>query len=289
MTEHRDFYAPPQFFIEDTVKNALREDFGHGFDITSDTVIPKNCIATVQMTARQNLTIAGIICAVTALRMMDSSLNITLHADDGDILQKNTSIIDISGSARAIMSAERVALNFVGHLSGIACKTAEFVQKISGTNAKITCTRKTLPHLRTLQKYAVRVGGGFSHRSGVDDCVLIKDNHIAVCGGIEQAVMRARNALGHTTKIEVECDTLSQVTHALRANADIIMLDNMNNDDLYNAVKMIDGHAITEASGGVTLDTVYGIAQTGVNMISVGGLTHSAPYADVAFDFKSLT
>ena len=176
----------------------------------------------------------------------------------------------------------------MGHMSGIALKTSEFVKRVAHTDAKIVCTRKTLPNLRMLQKYAVRLGGGYAHRSGVDDAILIKDNHIAVCGGVTAALERAKSSIGHTTKIEIECDTLDQAREAVAAGADIIMLDNMSNDDLRIAVDIIGDKAIIEASGGVTLDTVQGISETGVHMISVGGLTHSARYADVAFDFIAL-
>lgn len=284
----RDFYAPPRFMIETIVKQALEEDFGHGFDITSQTVIPKDCKATVQMIAREALPLAGIDCALSALKLIDSSLTIKQNAIDGQWLSKGESILDISGSARSIMMAERVALNFVGHLSGISLKTSEFVKAVEGTKAKIVCTRKTLPNLRFLQKYAVRLGGGYSHRYGIDDCVLIKDNHIAVCGGVKQAVEQAKRSIGHTTKIELECDTLAQVSEAIEASVDIIMLDNMNNDALRQAVSMIGNKARIEASGGVKLETVRGIAETGVDMISIGALTHSARYADIAFDFKEL-
>ena len=284
----REFYAPPAFLVEDIVKNALKEDFGHGWDVTSQIVIPENTQATVQMTAREDLPVAGISCALAALRLIDANLDVQLHAKDGDMLKKGASIMDIKGSARSIMSAERVALNFMGHMSGIALKTSEFVKRVAHTDAKIVCTRKTLPNLRMLQKYAVRLGGGYAHRSGVDDAILIKDNHIAVCGGVTAALERAKSSIGHTTKIEIECDTLDQAREAVAAGADIIMLDNMSNDDLRIAVDIIGDKAIIEASGGVTLDTVQGISETGVHMISVGGLTHSARYADVAFDFIAL-
>ena len=285
----RDFYAPPAFLIDNIVRSALEEDFGHGFDITSCTTIPAQTQAKVALMARQTLPLAGLSCALSALRQIDSGLDVKINAKDGDMTPKGTVILEISGSARSIMSAERVALNFIGHLSGIALLTSQFVEKTAHTHAKITCTRKTLPNLRFLQKYAVRVGGGFSHRAGLDDCVLIKDNHIAVCGGIAAAVASARASLGHTTKIELECDTLEQVKQAIAAKVDIIMLDNMSLPMLREAVTMINGQAISEASGGVTLNTVKEIAETGVNMISVGAITHSAPYADVAFDFISLS
>jgi nicotinate-nucleotide pyrophosphorylase (carboxylating) len=289
----RDFYCPPDFYIENQVQQALFEDFGHGFDITSQTVLPAKTQATVHMVARHDLMLSGLSWSLKALILIDKNLMIDIGASDGDYLKKGDVILKISGNARSIMSAERVALNFIGHLSGIATLTNQYVTQIQGTNAKITCTRKTLPNLRTAQKYAVRCGGGFSHRSGLDDTVLIKDNHIGVCGSVTQAIQNARQSIGHTTKIEVECDNFDQYTEALRAKADIIMLDNMNCNQLkqcvaYKSDERKQAGIILEASGGVNLTTVKNIAQTGVDMISVGSLTHSAPNADIAFDFVSL-
>jgi nicotinate-nucleotide pyrophosphorylase (carboxylating) len=289
----RDFYCPPYFYIESQVKNALFEDFGHGFDVTSQTVLPAHTQAIVNMVARQDLTLAGLPWSLTALKIIGSELKIEQFFQDGDNVHKGDIILTISGDARLIMSAERVALNFMTHLSGVASLTTQYVNKIKGTNAKITCTRKTLPNLRTAQKYAVRCGGGFSHRSGLDDAVLIKDNHIGVCGSVAQAIQNARQSIGHTTKIEIECDNFEQYTQSLLHNADIIMLDNMRVEQLKQCVDyQYDDRKskgiILEASGGVTLDTVQQIAQTGVDMISVGALTHSAPNADIAFDFVSL-
>lgn len=289
----RDFYSPPHFYIETQVKQALFEDFGHGFDITSQTVLPKNTQAIVNMVARHDLILSGLAWSLMSLNLIDKDLTIEKCASDGDVLKKGDIILKISGNARSIMSAERVALNFIGHLSGIASLTQKYVTEIHGTNAKITCTRKTLPNLRTAQKYAVRCGGGFSHRSGLDDTVLIKDNHIGVCGSVTQAIKNARESIGHTTKIEIECDTFEQYTEALRAKADIIMLDNMTFEQLkqcvdYNQQERKQSNIILEASGGVNLNTVADIAKTGVDMISVGALTHSAPNADIAFDFVSL-
>ncbi len=289
----RDFYCPPDFYIENQVQQALFEDFGHGFDITSQTVLPAQTQAIVHMVARHDLILSGLFWSLKALTLMDKNLMIEKCATDGDSLKKGDVILKISGNARSIMSAERVALNFIGHLSGIATLTHHYVAQIQDTNARITCTRKTLPNLRTAQKYAVRCGGGFSHRSGLDDTVLIKDNHIGVCGSVTQAINNARQSIGHTTKIEIECDNFDQYTEAVIAKADIIMLDNMNYDQLkqcvdYKALERKQAGIILEASGGVNLTTVKNIAQTGVDMISVGSLTHSAPNADIAFDFVSL-
>jgi nicotinate-nucleotide pyrophosphorylase (carboxylating) len=289
----RDFYCPPHFYIEHQVKQALFEDFGHGFDITSHTVLPEKTQAIVTMVARHDLILSGLAWSLIALNLIDTNLIIEKYASDGNSLKKGAVILKISGNARSIMSAERVALNFIGHLSGIASLTHQYVTEIQGTNAKITCTRKTLPNLRTAQKYAVRCGGGFSHRSGLDDAVLIKDNHIGVCGSVTQAIQNARQSIGHTTKIEIECDTFNQYTEALSAKANIIMLDNMNLEQLekcvnYKSQERKHSNVILEASGGVTLSTVENIAKTGVDIISVGSLTHSAPNADIAFDFVSL-
>jgi nicotinate-nucleotide pyrophosphorylase (carboxylating) len=245
------------------------------------------------MVARHDLVISGLAWSLMALTLVDRDLNIETLVSDGMSLKKGDIILKISGDARAIMSAERVALNFIGHLSGIATLTQKYVVQIQGTQAKVTCTRKTLPNLRTAQKYAVRCGGGFSHRSGLDDAVLIKDNHIGVCGSVSQAIENARQSIGHTTKIEIECDNFVQYKEALGARVDIIMLDNMTLEQLmqcvaYQSEERQKAGIILEASGGVKLDTIGDIAKTGVDMISVGNLTHSAPNADIAFDFVSL-
>jgi nicotinate-nucleotide pyrophosphorylase (carboxylating) len=289
----RDFYAPPQFYIKEQVKQALFEDFGHGFDLTSQTVLPEKTQAIVNMVARQDLIISGLSWAIMALNLIDSELKIDYFVHDSMHLKKNDIIMTISGNARSIMSAERVALNFIGHLSGIATLTDSFVKKINHTHAKVTCTRKTLPNLRTAQKYAVRCGGGITHRSGLDDAILIKDNHIGVCGSVKQAINNARQSIGHTTKIEIECDTFEQFTQAFHEHADIIMLDNMNPSQLLQCVNYQSDirqskGIILEASGGINLNTIKEIAETGIDVISIGALTHSASNADIAFDFVSL-
>lgn len=289
----RDLYAPPYFYIENQVKQALLEDFGHGFDLTSQTVLPENTTAIVNMVARQDLILSGSIWAKAALDIVDSNINVETFFTDGACLSKDDVIMTLSGSARSIMSAERVMLNFMGHLSGIATMTKQYSNLIKSTSAHVTCTRKTLPNLRTAQKYAVRCGGGMTHRSGLDDAILIKDNHIGVCGSVSQAIKNAKKSIGHTVKIEVECDTFDQYTQALEASADIIMLDNMSLDELIKCVNyQIDERKkrgiILEASGGITLKTVADIAKTGVDIISVGGLTHSVTNADIAFDFVKL-
>jgi nicotinate-nucleotide pyrophosphorylase (carboxylating) len=289
----RDLYCPPEFYIHQQVEQALFEDFGHGYDITSQTVLSEKVQATVHMVARHDLILSGLPWGIKALKLIDSNLKLDIHQNDASFCVKGSQLMTITGNARSIMSAERVVLNFIGHLSGVATLTHRYVEKIKHTSAHIVCTRKTLPNLRTAQKYAVRCGGGFSHRSGVDDMVLIKDNHIGVCGSIKNAINNARNSIGHTVKIEVECETLAQYLEALECRADIIMLDNMTTEQLTECVATQketrqQAGVILEASGGVNLDTVKQIAETGVDVISIGNLTHSAPNADVAFDFAHL-
>ena len=239
------------------------------------------------MVARQDLILAGSAFAKAAFHIIDPSILFTQKAQEGKYYQKGEIILEMKGNSASILSAERVALNFVGHLSGIATKTHHYASKIQDSSAKVTCTRKTLPLLRMPQKYAVRVGGGYNHRQGLDDMILIKDNHIEAVGNIEKAVQMARKAIGHSIKIEVECDYLDQVEEALKAKADIIMLDNMPISDILQAVSLSKGRAILEASGGITLKTISEVAKTGVNYISVGALTHSAPYADIALDIPT--
>jgi nicotinate-nucleotide pyrophosphorylase (carboxylating) len=231
--------------------------------------------------------VAGLPLVEAVFHKLDAAIDITAHARDGAKVAGKTALLTVSGPARAILAGERTALNFLGHLSGVATATAALVQKVSASKARITCTRKTVPGLRALQKYAVRCGGGFNHRFGLDDAILIKDNHIAVAGGVAQALARARAVAGHLVKIEIEVDTLAQLDEVLSAGgADVVLLDNMDIATLREAVKKIDGRLVTEASGGVTLATVAAIADTGVDYISSGAITHSAPQLDVALDIE---
>lgn len=270
--------------IETIVRQALLEDLGHGRDITSELLMPADADAKAILRARQPGTLAGLIVGLSAFTLTDADFEITVHANDGDALTPGQAIAEIEGPARALLTAERTALNFIQHLSGIATLTARYVDETEGTNAKITCTRKTIPNLRVLQKYAVRCGGGHNHRSGLDDAVLIKDNHIAVAGGIAPALNAARSA-GHTLKIEIEVDTIKQLEEVLaHGGADIVLLDNMDAPTLKKAVALAKGKIITEASGGITLETVRAIAESGVDYISVGALTHSAPALDLGLD-----
>jgi len=277
----------PAALIEPIVRAALEEDLGRAGDITSAAVIPADARATVVMAARKEGVIAGLDAAETAFRLMDGALSIRRMKKDGAEVRPGDVVMEISGSARSILAAERVALNFVGRLSGIATLTAKMVKAVGNHPARICSTRKTTPTLRTLEKYAVRAGGGSNHRLGLDDAILIKDNHIAIAGSVGTAVGRAKAAAGHMVKIEVEVDTLSQLDEALTAGADIVMLDNMSLDDMATAVKKARGRALTEASGNVTLERIPQIAATGVDMISSGALTHSAPNFDVGLDFKA--
>jgi nicotinate-nucleotide pyrophosphorylase (carboxylating) len=268
--------------IRRAVRAALDEDIGSG-DVTSEATIPEKAIATAFMVARQRMVVAGIEFAEAAFQ----GSQLTRHLRDGELAAKGAKLLTIEGNARAILAAERVALNFVQRLSGIATRTKEFAEAIAGTRAEILDTRKTTPGWRKFEKYAVRCGGGKNHRLGLYDMVLIKDNHLAAVGGdIARAVQRARGTYP-SLKIEVEADTLEQVGKAADAGADIILLDNMTTRDLQKAVALVKGRCKTEASGGVTLATVRAIAETGVDYISVGALTHSAPAADIGLDFAS--
>ena len=276
---------PHALLLEPIVRRALEEDLGRAGDITSDLVVPADRTAKALLVARKPGTIAGLPLAEMAFRLVDPSLVFQFEAQDGDDASAGAGLATVEGSARAILTAERVALNFVGHLSGIATATSALVEAVSGTKARIVCTRKTTPGLRIVEKYAVRCGGGFNHRFGLDDAVLIKDNHIIAAGGIAAALEAARAGLGHMTKIEIEVDTLDQLAEALRLGVDAVLLDNMSPVDLRRAVEMTAGRAVLEASGNVTLATVQAIAQTGVDYISSGAITHSAPSLDVALDF----
>lgn len=271
--------------IEDCVRAALLEDLGHGHDITAQTVIPGDAVAVARIVARENGILAGLIPGMTAFTFTDPDFSIEIERQDGDTLAPNDVIARIEGPARALLTAERTALNFLTHLSGVATLTAQYVQKVEGTGARIACTRKTLPRLRAFQKYAVAVGGGVNHRFGLDDAILIKDNHIAIAGGVDAALTTARGGAGHLVKIEIEVDTLKQLDAVLsHGGADVVMFDNFSLKDLKTAVKKVDGTLITEASGGVTLSTVRAIAETGIDVISVGALTHSAPALNIALD-----
>ena len=273
--------------IEKIVRAALEEDLGHGHDVTSDLLIPGDAQARASLVAREKGVLCGLIVALSAFSLTDSGFDMEIHAQDGDAIKSGQTIATIVGSAKSILIAERTALNFMSHMSGVASLTAKYVEEIEGTGAEICDTRKTIPGLRALQKYAVRTGGGSNHRFGLDDAVLIKDNHIAIAGGVAQALSQARLLAGHMVKIEIEVDTIEQLKEALdQGGADIVMLDNMDLKTLEKAVKLAKGKALLEASGGVTLKTVRAIAETGVDYISIGALTHSAPALDIGLDIE---
>lgn len=273
--------------IDEAVRRALDEDLGRAGDITSAATLPAGARARAKLVAREAGTIAGLECARRAFLMLDEKIAFRARHRDGDQVAAGTLLAEIEGAAAPILSAERTALNFLGRLSGVATLTAAYVAKIGNAKARVCCTRKTTPGLRALEKYAVRCGGGQNHRFGLDDAVLIKDNHIAVAGGVKPALDKARTAVGHLVKIEIEVDSLDQLKQVLASGkADAVLLDNMDTKTLAEAVKLVGGKLTTEASGGVTLDTIAAIAATGVDLISSGALTHSAPAIDVALDVE---
>ncbi len=276
----------PTIIIEPLVRAALAEDLGRAGDITTDSIVPAEARAETVLVAREPGVVAGLDLAALAFRLVDPSLAIRVERPDGSRLSRGDEIATIAGPARGILTAERVALNFLTHLSGVASATASVVDALRGQRTRVTCTRKTLPGLRALQKYAVRVGGGSNHRFGLDDAVLIKDNHIAVAGGIRPALERARAAVGHLVKIEIEVDTLAQLDEALSVGVDAVLLDNMSANELRRAVAMVGGRAITEASGRITPATAPTVASSGVDLISIGWLTHSAAALDIGLDYR---
>jgi nicotinate-nucleotide pyrophosphorylase (carboxylating) len=273
--------------IDAAVLRALSEDLGRAGDVTSTATIPEGTRAKAVVVARQAGTISGLPLVEKALLTLDPKAKITAHQRDGASVAKKTPLMTIDGDARAVLSAERAALNFLGHLSGIATAAASFVKLIAHTKARVCCTRKTTPGLRALQKYAVRCGGGFNHRFGLDDAILIKDNHIAVAGGVAAVLKRAKAVAGHLVKVEIEVDNLDQLKQVLDAGgADVALLDNMSPADMRKAVEMVAGKLVLEASGGITLETAAAIAETGVDYLSSGAITHSAPNLDVALDIE---
>jgi len=282
-----DLPALPQLLVVDAVRAALREDLGRAGDITSAATIPAMIRAEAVFAARDQGVLAGIDLAEAAFRETDASVAFTRIAHDGDGVEKGDIVGRVSGPARAILSGERVALNYLCHLSGVATATAALVARVAHTNARICDTRKTLPGLRTFEKHAVRCGGGWNHRYGLDDAILIKDNHIAVAGGVVAAIRSARAYAGHMVRIEVEVDSIAMLREAIEVRPDVIMLDNMAPDMLREAVDIIAGRAITEASGRITAATVAAVAESGVDYISSGWITHSAPALDLGLDITT--
>jgi nicotinate-nucleotide pyrophosphorylase (carboxylating) len=273
--------------VEDAVTRALAEDLGRAGDITSIATVPEDTRARAVMAVRQPGVISGLPLVVQAFRQLSPEIGIEPHSRDGAAVKAGAKLVTITGDARAILAAERVALNFIGHLSGIATATAEFVQRIAHTKARIVCTRKTTPGLRALEKYAVRCGGGFNHRFGLDDAILIKDNHIAVAGGIRAVLTRAKDTAGHLVKIEIEVDSLEQLKEVLDVGlADVVMIDNFDLASMRKAVALVAGRLVIEASGGITLASAAAIAETGVDYLSSGALTHSVQNLDIGLDIE---
>jgi len=273
-----------RLIIEPVVRAALLEDLGRAGDITTDAVAPAEARVEAVIAARQPGVLAGLDAALLAFELLDPALRIERLRADGDRISRGETVAQISGRARGVLGAERTALNLLSRISGVATATRALADAIAGYKAKIVCTRKTTPGLRTLEKEAVRLGGGANHRFGLDDAMLIKDNHIALAGGVRQALERARRHAGHLVKIELEVDTLDQLAEALEVGVDAVLLDNMTPETLRRAVAMVDGRAVTEASGRINLETAPAIAATGVDLISSGWITHSAPILDLGLD-----
>ncbi|MDR0204175.1 MAG: carboxylating nicotinate-nucleotide diphosphorylase [Delftia acidovorans] len=274
----------PDLMLEPLVRSALLEDLGRAGDLTTDAIVPADAQAELRLVARQEGVLAGLDMARLAFRALDAQSRFEPVLRDGSVLAPGQEIARIHGAARAILTAERVALNYLCHLSGVATATASIARAIADTGARVTCTRKTMPGLRALQKYAVRVGGGSNHRFGLDDAVLIKDNHIALAGGVAEALARARAGVGHMVQIQLEVDTLEQLEVALSLGVEVVLLDNMDLDTLRTAVSMARGRAVTEASGRITPETARAVAETGVDQIAVGWITHSARVLDIGLD-----
>ena len=277
---------PPQAVWGRVLERALEEDLGDTGDLTSNAVVPASAVARGRIVAREGGVVAGLDISMATFGLIDERVEVTSRAEDCNRVDAAATLAIVSGPARAILAGERVALNLLGRMCGIATRTAQVVAAVAGTKAVIAATRKTTPGLRALEKYAVRCGGGAAHRFGLHDAVLIKDNHLVVAGSVTAAIEAARSTVGHLTKVEVEVTSLAQLDEALSAGADVILLDNMSLDDLLAAVARTSGRAVLEASGGITPENVAAVAGTGVDVISLGWLTHSAPALDVALDFE---
>jgi len=274
----------PELLYDEIVKGALREDLGRGGDLTTDAIVPKDRDGRALVVAREAGRIAGLDAALHAFRLLDPAGRFEVCRPDGSDARAGETVARVSARARALLTGERTALNLLGRLSGVATATRDVVRRLEGLKTRVACTRKTTPGLRALEKYAVRVGGGETHRHGLDDAVLVKDNHVAIAGGVAEAVWRARAGVGHLVKLEVEVDTLDQLDEALAGGVDVVLLDNMSLDTLREAVSRCRGRALTEASGGIRPENVRAVAETGVDLVSLGWLTHSAPALDVALD-----
>jgi nicotinate-nucleotide pyrophosphorylase (carboxylating) len=274
----------PDLLLTPVIRAALAEDLGRAGDITARACVPADATLTADFVCRRGGVVAGLSVIRLTLAELDPSATVEPLSADGQAVPAGTTLARVSGNARAILAAERTALNILGRMCGVATLTQDFVDAIAGTRAKITDTRKTTPGLRALEKYAVRCGGGVNHRFGLDDAILIKDNHVAACGSVGEAVRRAKAYAGHLVKVEVEVDSLLQLREALAHDPDVIMLDNFGLEDMREAVTLVNGRVTLEASGGVSLETVREIAETGVDVISIGALTHSARVVDIGLD-----
>jgi nicotinate-nucleotide pyrophosphorylase (carboxylating) len=273
-----------RLIIEPIVRAALLEDLGRAGDITTDAIVPEDASVEAVIAARQPGVVAGLDAALLAFELIDPALRIERICADGARISRGDVVARIAGRARGVLGAERTALNLLSRMSGVATATRALADAIAGYRAKIVCTRKTTPGLRALEKHAVRLGGGANHRFGLDDAMLIKDNHIALAGGVRSALERARLHAGHLVKIELEVDTLDQLVEALEVGVDAVLLDNMSPETMRRAVKMVDGRAVTEASGRITPETAPAVAASGVDLISCGWITHSAPILDLGLD-----
>jgi nicotinate-nucleotide pyrophosphorylase (carboxylating) len=277
----------PKIVWEPLVRQALVEDLGRAGDITTEATVSEDALAQGRIVARKPGRIAGLHLAIETFLMLDPQIKIDVLQCDGTDVEAGACLAQIEGLARPILTAERTALNFLGHLSGVATATAVVCQLLDGLDTQVTCTRKTTPGLRAMEKYAVRMGGGSNHRFGLDDGILIKDNHIVAAGSLSKAVSRARSSIGHMVKIEVEVDTLDQLSEALTYDIDVVLLDNMTLETLGEAVRLIDNRVISEASGDVTMDNARSIAETGVDVVSMGWITHSAPSLNVSLELEN--
>jgi len=283
----RRLEAPSRLVVEPIVRQALLEDVGRGGDLTTDAIVASDVRARAAVVARKPGVVAGTDAALLAFTLLDERAEIEIRISDGEPVAAGETIAVVSGDAHAVLTGERTALNLLTHLCGVATATRRLVDLVAGTKARIADTRKTTPGLRALEKYAVRCGGGVNHRFGLDDAVLVKDNHLALSGSIRAAVAAVRAHAGHMVKVEVEVDTLEQLREALDERIDAVLLDNMNPEQLAAAVAMVGGRVVTEASGGVTSETVVAIARSGVDLISVGALTLGAPVLDIGLDIAT--
>ena len=275
-----------RLLLEPIVRAALFEDLGRAGDITTEAVVPADATVEAVIAARQPGVLAGLDAALLAFELLDPALQIERRCADGDRILRGETVAHIGGRAWGVLAAERTALNLLSRMSGVATATRALADAVAGYKAKIVCTRKTTPGLRVLEKEAVRLGGGANHRFGLDDAMLIKDNHVALAGSVRQALERARRHAGHLVKIELEVDTLDQLAEALEVGVDAVLLDNMTPETLRRAVAMVGGRAVTEASGRITLETASAVAATGVDLISCGWITHSAPILDLGLDIE---